>query len=125
MLLILFSIFKSNSQVGLEQLYDDFIFIENIPKSKEVIRKGLSINSFPHASIKLNEVQFLKALDNKPRAVKNSDEILLMWNYSPWVDILFSTSEGKYEIQLFLGGLGFVTLPNGKKGAVLFDFSKE
>ena len=123
-LLILFSTAKSNSQMVIKQSFDDFIFIKNIPNSNEIVSEDLSISPILfNSSIKLNKVTFLKALDNRPKALKNSDETLFTWNYSPWADIVFLTSKGKYEIQLFLGGLGFVTLPDGTKGAVLFDFT--
>jgi|GEM_PF-3897854 len=37
----------------------------------------------------------MKAL-NKSKALKCSDKTLNNWNYSPWADITFLTSEGKY-----------------------------
>lgn len=120
--ILLFLFLKSNAQMLIDHRCDEFIFIEHIPRSKKVLKKDLSIKDQTNGNAtKLSKVRFMKAL-NKSKALKCSDKILFDWQYSSWVDITFLTSEGKYEIQLFLGGLGIMTLPNGKKGAVLFDF---
>ena len=104
-------------------IFNHLIFIEDIPTSSDIL--SLEIKASPtNSSVELNDYNFLKAIDNNPRAIKPGDKMMSEWSLSPWGIINFLTPKGKYEIKLNLGGLGIMKLPNGKSGAILFDFSK-
>ena len=63
----------------------------------------------------------IKNLFKKTRIIEKNNKLLNDWNYAPWCDAELNTSIGKFHIELFLGGLGFVA--NNKKDvvAVLFE----
>jgi hypothetical protein len=99
----------------------DFVLIEKLPTASHILT--LKMHHFYSSSV-LNESEFLILLD-KAKTIQPGSEILLNWNYSPWYSIEFTTSSGSYELELYQGGLGTLTLPNGKKGAVMFDLIKK
>ncbi len=113
---------KFMAQEKLKLYPDDLIFIKNIPKSNEVtyieIKKGMNFSTI------LDESVFLNALDNNAKSLNPKDKILSEWHYSSWYSISLLTLKGEYDIELFLGGLGYMTLPSGQRGAILFDFKK-
>ncbi|AXR69693.1 hypothetical protein [Leptospira mayottensis] len=100
--------------------YADFIFIEKLPRSHEIITFRMKSRSQTRYSV-LDQTKFLILLLDKAKGIRPDDEKLMNWHYSSWYDIEFTTSYGNYKLELYLGGLGFMTLPNGKTGAVLFD----
>ena len=59
----------------------------------------------------------------RAKPVHPDDNLLSNWSYTPWASIIFTTPQGSYKLNLFLGGLGMLTLPDGRKGAVLFDLT--
>ncbi|MDL5245764.1 hypothetical protein QRD38_08140 [Leptospira weilii] len=102
--------------------YGTFIFIEKLPRSNEIITfrmRSLSTN----AGSVLNQTKFLTLLDKAER-IRPDDKMLMRWHYSSWYDIEFTTSSGNYQLRLYLGGLGHMTLPNGKMGAVLLNLEE-
>lgn len=102
--------------------YGTFIFIEKLPRSNEIITfrmRSLSTN----AGSVLNQTKFLTLLDKAER-IRPDDKMLMRWHYSRWYDIEFTTSSGNYQLRLYLGGLGHMTLPNGKMGAVLLNLEE-
>nr|WP_232423650.1 hypothetical protein [Leptospira weilii] len=102
--------------------YGTFIFIEKLPRSNEIITfrmRSLSTN----AGSVLNQTKFLTLLDKAER-IRPDDKMLMRWHYSSWYDIEFATSSGNYQLRLYLGGLGHMTLPNGKRGAVLLNLEE-
>lgn len=124
---ILLITFLCISSVLLSQeklnLKTDFVFIENIPKASQILTLKMHLI---YASPTLKKNKFLRKLNNA-KSIKPKDhlELLLSWHYSPWYHIEFTTLSGKYELILFLGGLGTLTLPNGKRGAVMFNFNNK
>ena len=100
----------------------DFILIEKLPTASQILT--LKISHCDSSLSVLGESEFLILLD-KAKPIQPKSEILLNWNYSPWYSIEFTTLSGNYKLELYLGGLGTMTLPNGKKGAVMFDLTKK
>jgi len=119
--LIILTTNKLMSQEKLN-LFPDLIFIKNTPKSNEIASIVFGHTFNPNTI--LDESKFLNALDNNAKPLNPKDEIISEWNYTPWYSITFDTPKGKYYIEMYLGGLGIMTLPSGQKGAILFDFEK-
>lgn len=71
----------------------------------------------------LNQTKFLTLLDKVER-IRPDDKMLMRWHYSHWYDIEFTTSSGNYKLTLYLGRLGYMTLPNGKMRAVLLNLKE-
>jgi hypothetical protein len=87
------------------------------PSIEEIV--SFKVNYFGSGNRKLSETE-LTSLFVNARIVMNDDELLTNWNYSPWCDIEIETKSGDINVQLFLGGLGFVSNSKGKV-AVLFE----
>ncbi len=107
---------------------EDLICIKEIPKAKDILSLKLR-NDYPSSDIQLDKKLFLYALENTTTKIldpKNKLDLKMLsgYAYSSWSSIWISTKKGDYKIVLFLGGMSFITLPNGNKGAILFDFSK-
>ncbi|WP_061218706.1 hypothetical protein [Leptospira weilii] len=102
--------------------YGTFIFIEKLPRSSEIITFRMRSLSTSAGSV-LNQTKFLTLLDKAER-IRPDDKMLMRWHYSSWYDIEFTTSSGNYQLRLYLGGLGHMTLPNGKMGAVLLNLEE-
>ncbi len=81
------------------------------------------MRSLSSAGSVLNQTKFLTLLDKAER-IRPDDKMLMRWHYSRWYDIEFTTSSGCYQLRLYLGGLGYMTLPNGKRGAVLLNLEE-
>jgi len=65
----------------------------------------------------LDEAAFRK-LWKHARPLSPEDPILNSWHYAPWAIVKFTTDTGLYELELFLGGIGFLEIPGGASGAV-------
>ncbi|PJZ56924.1 hypothetical protein [Leptospira barantonii] len=115
-LLISGSLFSQASM----SIHPNLIFIEKLPTARDVL--ALRINYVFNNNKLLDKRKFLTLFD-KAEPIQPKDEILKNWHYSPWCTIEFLTSSGSYELKLYLGGLGFLTLPNGKTGAMLLDLN--
>lgn len=63
------------------------------------------------------------ALFDRAKPVHPDDNLLRNWSYTPWASITFTTQQGSYNLNLFLGGLGMLTLPDERRGAVIFDLT--
>lgn len=63
----------------------------------------------------LDEKQFV-ALWRTAKSVAADDKMLRDWQYAPWYNGSFQTSKGRYSFALFLGGLGSLSTPDGKRG---------
>lgn len=100
----------------------DLILIKKLPIASEILNLSMH-HSFNSKSV-LDESKFLLLLD-KAKIVQPNDKILKQWNYAPWYSIEFTTSSGKYNLQIFLGGLGIMTLPDGTKGAIMLDIKEK
>ena len=118
-LLLMNTILFSQEKINFD---NDYILIEKLPTSSQILSVKFICCDFP--STILSEQEFLNLLDHA-KVVEPENELLFNWNYSPWYMIEFTTSCGNYHLQLYLGGLGVLTLPNGEKGAVLLDLTKE
>jgi hypothetical protein len=46
---------------------------------------------------------------------------IVAWHYAPWCRVAFTTWAGKSSVQLFLGGRGVLTQPNGERG--MFEYA--
>lgn len=66
----------------------------------------------------LTERDFLAGLAGA-RLISPKDPLLSEWNYSPWYSGSFSTPAGLHRFELYLGGLGCLTLPDGRCGYFL------
>ncbi len=105
----------------------DLVYIKSIPQQKEILSIALKKDDVS-SNTALKVSLFKNALDHNNTRILNpnnklDDKLLSGYSYSPWYVVEFTTVKGNYKITLFLGGLGFVTLPNGKRGAILFDLS--
>ncbi len=103
----------------------DLVYIKSMPKSTEI--SSIEFKNFGINPTILKKSSFLKALDYYRTRIldpnnKLDDKLLSGYSYSPWYNVEFITKKGNYKISLFLGGLGFMTMPNGKRGAILFNF---
>lgn len=107
---------------------NDLIYLKNIPQQDDILsitfKKG-NVSS----NIGLNTSLFKIIIDHDNTRILNPNneldaKLLTNYSYSPWYVVDITTVKGNYKITLFLGGLGFMTLPNGKKGAILFDLSE-
>ncbi|ASV06329.1 hypothetical protein ACO2J1_06715 [Leptospira interrogans] len=120
-IIIITILFMSNylySQKSFE-IYSNLIFIEKLPMPYEIVT--LKINNI-YSKKNLSKLEFLILL-SKAKRIQPKDEKLRSWHYSSWCNIQFLTIFGSYELKLYLGGLGFLTLPDGKTGALLFDLN--
>jgi len=121
---------KNNMNQDKVNFYpNDLVYIKSIPTSDDVYPVPVTFKrSIGSSKTLLSKILLRQILShNKTRILdpntKLDAELLADWSYSPWYTIEFTTVKGNYKISLFLGGLGFMTLPNGKRGAVLFDLS--
>ena len=96
------------------------VTLESIPCPEDisglVIERGINIGQV----ICLTPENFgVLLLSAKP--VDAFDESISAWHYAPWHDVRFEVDGMPYYMSLFLGGRGFLTLPDGKTGAFSFD----
>jgi len=63
----------------------------------------------------LDEKQFV-ALWRTAKPVAADDKLLHDWQYAPWYSGSFQTPKGRYSFGLYLGGLGSLSTPDGKRG---------
>lgn len=96
------------------------ITLESIPCPEDisglVIERGINIGQV----IPLTPEDFyILLLSAEP--VDAFDESISAWHYAPWHDVRFEVDEMQYHMSLFLGGRGFLTLPDGRTGAFSFD----
>lgn len=75
----------------------------------------LVLRSFYPGKGSLTERDFLAGFAGA-RLISPKDPLLLAWNYSPWYSGSFSTPAGLHSFRLYLGGLGYLTLPDGRIG---------
>ena len=95
----------------------DFVVIDKLPEPSDVVSINVR-HSFPGSLFK--ELEFYNWLRNA-KPLQPNDEKLLQWNYVPWYSVELVTASGNYEFNLYRGGLGIVTVPNGSKGAIMFS----
>ncbi len=91
--------------------------LSTIPSIKEL--KELSFSCYPYSPT-IQEEQ-LKRMWATAKPISANDPMILGWQYSPWIKGTFSTVEGKYTFEIFLGGLGTLDTPNGQWGYFLVD----
>ena len=63
----------------------------------------------------LDAKQFV-ALWRTAKPVAADDKLLRDWQYAPWYSGSFQTPKGRYSFGLYLGGLGSLSTPDGKRG---------
>lgn len=63
----------------------------------------------------LDEQNFRRLMSTAKPIAANHPSIVA-WHYSPWCRVAFTTRAGKNIVQLFLGGRGVLTQPNGERG---------
>ena len=113
------SVQKSNSIPIITLKY---IHLKKLPSSKDVSEINIQ-NSFLQTVQNLTPENFLILLDNATPLDPN-DKIIMNWHYAPWKNVSFLTSEGRFNMTLYLGGLGFLRVPNGNEGPFKFNFPK-
>ncbi len=119
--IVLIIVFLCISNILLSQekmnSHPDFILIEKLPTSFEILTLKMSLFS-PVLSNTISEKEFLTLLD---KAKVINPEEFYKWHLAPWYYIEFTTLSGNYKLNLCLGGLGLLTFPNGKRGLVKFN----
>jgi hypothetical protein len=71
----------------------------------------------------LNEQEFRRLMASATPIPAN-DPTLSAWHYAPWCSVEFTTVAGNNEAQLFLGGRGVLTQPNGDRGMFRYQYPK-
>lgn len=98
----------------------ELITLESIPCPEDisglVIERGINIGQVISLTPESFSVLILSA-----EPLNAAGESISAWHYAPWHDIRFEVDEMQYHMSLFLGGRGFLTLPDGRTGAFSFD----
>ena len=107
---------------------EDLVCIKEIPKAKNILSLKLKLFD-PNSDVQLDKKLFLFAIENANTKIldpkcKLDIETLQSYSFAPWYTIWLSTKKGDYNIELYHGGLSFITLPNGNRGAIQFNFSR-
>lgn len=96
------------------------ITLESIPCPEDisglVIERGINIGQVICLTPENFAVLLLSA-----EPVDAAGESISAWHYAPWHDVRFEVNGMPYLMSLFLGGRGFLTLPDGRTGAFSFD----
>lgn len=96
------------------------ITLEEIPVAASVsdikIDRGINVKQAPPLT-----PDNLGTLLDSARPLNPTNEAIRVFHYAPWHDATFKGPKGEYRMKLFLGGRGFLLLPDGKVGA--FDFT--
>lgn len=96
------------------------ITLESIPCPEDisdlVIDRGINIGQVACLTFENFGVLLLSA-----EPVDAYDESISAWHYAPWHNVRFEVDGMPYHMSLFLGGRGFLTLPDGRTGAFSFD----
>lgn len=94
--------------------FDGFVLLENLPSAGEV--RNITIR--PFLSTAPSEKEF-REMFGGARTVAPDDPMLENWSYSPWCSIDFDAPDGRYHMQLFLGGLARLECPDGSRGMLM------
>lgn len=100
--------------------FPGLVNLEKLPAGDTIQTVEISLHS--PDSPALDSVSFI-AMFNHAKSVQPDDNLLRNWSYTPWAAVTFTTPQGHYQLNLFLGGLGMLTLPDKTKGAVLFELT--
>jgi hypothetical protein len=97
----------------------DLIMLKGIPASSEVsdVTVTPGINADRENPLTPEE---LGSLLDTATPVSPTDERIRAFHYAPWYEVSFVGPEGEYRMRLFLGGLGFLQLPDGNVGVFSF-----
>jgi len=68
----------------------------------------------------LTAESFAQLIDSASPLPADSESIFA-WHYAPWCRVTFSSHGEVYALRLFLGGRGFLWLPDGSVGAIQFE----
>ena len=97
--------------------------LETLPVSAAIT----DVRIFPDVNYRhvspLTPDNFRQLLDGA-KPVSADSELIFAWHYAPWCKVSFSTAAGKHELKLYLGGMGFLKLPDGRVGALRFEHPK-
>jgi hypothetical protein len=94
--------------------------LQQFPASGVVSNVSISRGLNTKQVAPLTTVNFLPLLDSA-RALDPTDENIRAWHYAPWHTVTFSAPDGQYQMSLFLGGRGFLRLPDGNVGPFEFE----
>jgi hypothetical protein len=100
------------------EILKGLIKIDALPGTSEITDVRMSSPGGTRLMIKRDS--FFQLLEHAS-IIDPEQKVIHRNGFSPWCDIEFSTSQGEYILQLFLGGTGIITLPNGKRGALIFE----
>jgi hypothetical protein len=100
-----------------EWLNKKLLTFQRLPKANEVTSLQIS-GPINYTKARLTAASFPALLDSmKP---VRADDKEFRWHLAPWHWMQFETSEGRFEAELFLGGLAFLKAPDGTTGLVTF-----
>lgn len=92
--------------------------LSELPAADELSQVKLQPFSSHKSYNMLDEKEFV-ALWHTAKPVAANDKLLREWHYAPWYDGSFQTPQGRYSVALYLGGLGSLSTPDGKRGMFL------
>jgi hypothetical protein len=78
---------------------------------------------FNQTQLRLTAATFPGVL-NSMRPVKADDPKYREWSFADWCAADFETSEGRFQVNFYLGGLALLHAPDGSVGLVIFEYPK-
>ncbi len=89
--------------------------LSELPAADELSQ--VKLQPFPSdKSYNLLDAKQFVALWRTAKPIAADDKMLRDWQYAPWYNGSFQTPKGRYSFGLYLGGLGSLSTPDGKRG---------
>ena len=113
-------------------LFADLITLTELPSAESMTELEIPVQdpSLPGALARSGcsakepvlDAATLRALMSGAKPVSADDPSIRHWHYSPWCNVAFRVLGTRYTAQLFLGGRGILSEPNGRRG--MFSYTQ-
>ncbi|MEP7329219.1 MAG: hypothetical protein ABI777_08395 [Betaproteobacteria bacterium] len=117
--------------VYLPGLYRGLVTLRSMPDAKQITDVEIPTKdpSIPAAMVGLSscmqpklDEQGFRLLMTSASAISVDDPRIRNFHYAPWCRAAFATPSGRVEVELFLGGRGMLTQPNGDRGMFAYAY---
>lgn len=96
---------------------------KRLPKASDVTALRISPAVGNRTDQRLTAATFAAVIDSM-RPVSADDPQYKAWSYADWHSVEFETAGGRFQANLYLGGLALLSAPDGTLGLVTFEHPK-